>query len=74
MKCNETQGYEIIRLVCIDRYSGFIYRKCSEIWGGAGTDIGGEAEERSKRHEVKLTHDTGACGKRSYMIIGRMET
>ena len=42
--------------------------------GGAGMDIGGEAEERSKRHEVKLTHDTGACGKRNYMVIGRMGT
>ena len=37
-------------------------------------DIGGEAEERSKIHEVKSTHDTGACGKQNYMIISRMET
>ena len=37
-------------------------------------NIGGEAEEQLKRHEVKSTHDTGACGKRNYMIIGHMET
>jgi len=50
----------IIRLVCIDRYSGFKYRRSSESRGGAGTGIGVEAEERSKRHEVESTHDTGA--------------
>ena len=50
----------IIRLVCIDRYSGFKYRRSSESRGGAGTGIGGEVEEQSKRHEVKSTHDSGA--------------
>ena len=57
VKCKERNA--IIRLVCIDRYSGFIYRRCSEIQGGEGTDIGGEGEEQSKRHEVKSTPDMG---------------
>jgi len=45
----------IIRLVCIDRYSGFIYRRCSEIRGGAGKGIGGEVERRrSDRRDMRL--------------------
>jgi len=47
-------------LVCIDRYSGFKYRRGSESRGGAGMGIGGEAEEQSRRHEVKSTHDARA--------------
>ena len=37
---------EIIRLVCIDRYSGFKYRRSSESRGGAGTGTGVREEER----------------------------
>ena len=54
----------IIRFVCIDRYSGFKYRRSSESRGGAGTGIGGKAEERSKRHEVESTHDYQSHGNR----------
>ena len=36
----------IIRLGCIDRYSGFKYRRSSESRGGAGTGIGVREEER----------------------------
>ena len=42
-------------------------------WAGMETDIGGEAEERLKKHEVKSTHDTRAWGKQNYIIISRME-
>jgi len=44
-------------LICIDRYSGFKYRRSSESRGRAGTGIGGKAEERSRIHEVESTHD-----------------
>ena len=47
---------------CIDRYNGFIYRRGSESSGGAGTGIGGKAEERSRRHEVESTHDYQSYG------------
>ena len=50
----------IIRLVCIDRYSGFKYRRGSESRGGAGMETGVRGEERSYEHEVESTHDTGA--------------
>ena len=50
----------IIRLVCIDRYSGFKYRRGSESRGRAGTETGVRGEERSYKHEVESTHDTGA--------------
>ena len=61
---NKMQLTTIIRLVCIDRYSGFKYRRGSESRGGAGTGIGGKAEERSKRHEVESTHDYQSHGNR----------
>ena len=35
----------IIRLVCIDRYSRFKYRRGSESRGGAGTETGVQGEE-----------------------------
>jgi len=56
--------HTIIRLVCIDRYSGFKYRRSSESRGGVGTGIGGKAEEQSKRHEVESTHDYRSHGNR----------
>ena len=56
----DTKVNVIIRLACIDRYSGFKYRRGSESRGRAGTGIGGKAEERLKRHEVESTHDAGA--------------
>ena len=53
----------IIRLGCIDRYSGFKYRRSSESRGGEGTGIGVReeerygvrGEERSQGHEVEST-------------------
>ena len=42
----KTQVNVIIRLVCIDRYSGFKYRRSSELRGRAGTGIGVRGEER----------------------------
>jgi len=50
----------IIRLVCIDRYNGFKYRRGSESRGGVGMETGVRGEERSYEHEVESTHDTGA--------------
>ena len=50
----------IIRLVCINRYSGFKYRRGLESRGGAGMETGVRGEERSYEHEVESTHDTGA--------------
>ena len=60
----ERRRNTIIRLGCINRYSGFKYRRCSESRGGAGAGIGGQAEERSKRHEVESTHDYQSHGNR----------
>ena len=54
----------IIRLSCIDRYNGFIYRRGSESKGGAGPGIGRKVEERSKEHEVESTHDYQSQGNR----------
>ena len=46
---------EIIRLVCIDGYSGFKYRRSSESRGRAGMGIGVRGEERSQGQEVEST-------------------
>ena len=43
----------IIRLSCIDRYNGFIYRKGSESSGGAGTGTGVQEEEQEQVPEFK---------------------
>ena len=47
MKRNASNvGNVIIRLGCIDRYSGFKYRRSVESRGGAGTGIRVREEER----------------------------
>jgi len=45
----------IIRLICIDRYSGFKYRRSSESRGRAGMGTGVRGEEQLYEHEVEST-------------------